>query len=90
MKNDYIKSCIERAKLHNKCPKCNEELTTVINGEIWGDRVVKLKKIIAEYDLKIEMFGVIYGDDRDFDYICRNCGGVYNCMLRSIDGEANK
>lgn len=90
MKKDYIDRCIERAKLHNKCQKCNEELTTVINGEIWENRVIKLRKIITEQNLKIEMFGVIYGDDRDCDYICRNCGEVYDYMLRSIDGKGNR
>lgn len=84
MKKDYIDKCSERAKFHNRCPNCNCELTTVINGELWGEKAIKLRKAVGEYNLKLETFGVIYGDSRDFDYICRNCDQVYDYMLRNI------
>lgn len=59
-KKDYFQTCIEIAKKHNKCSNCGNELTTVINGEIWGDKAKYLLQQIKEYDLKIETFGIIY------------------------------
>ncbi len=59
-KKDYVQNCIETAKKHNKCSNCGNELTTIINGEIWGERVKKLQQQIKKYNLKIETWGVIY------------------------------
>lgn len=59
-KKDYIQTCIETAMRHNKCTYCGNELTTIINGEVWGSKVKYLQQQIKDYNLKIETWGVIY------------------------------
>ena len=72
IKKNYLDTCIETAMKHKTCSNCNSELTTIINGEVWGEKAKQLKNIIKEYNLKIETFGIIYGDERDLNFICRN------------------
>ena len=76
-RKNYIDKCIENAMKHKLCPNCNSELTTVINGEFWGEKARRLNSVIREHNLKIETFGVIHGDQRDYNFICRNCGKTY-------------
>lgn len=76
MKNYFYKR-IETAKKHHKCPVCKEELTTIINSEIFGRKAKILKENIEKYNLKIDILGCAVGDDRDFDYYCQKCYKEY-------------
>lgn len=44
MEEDYIGKCVKRAKIYNMCPNCSSELTAVINGDVWRDKAIRLRK----------------------------------------------
>lgn len=73
---------IERARKYYKCPYCNNEVTTVYLGECFG---VNINNIVEQEKLKIDYFGLIYGDDRDSCFICYNCNKEFDENMKSIE-----
>lgn len=86
MNNNNIQDiAIERARKHYKCPYCNCEVFTVKLGESFGKKAEELKKIAKNEELKIDFFGVIYGDDRDSSFICHQCNKEFNENMEEIE-----
>ena len=69
MKNIYF----ERAQKHHKCPYCNNEVTTIFLGELFGENTIRFRNMVKEENLKIVNLGIFFDDDRDPAYICYDC-----------------
>ncbi|MBP3255619.1 MAG: hypothetical protein J6M60_03925 [Clostridia bacterium] len=76
---------IERARKHHKCPYCNNEVSTVKLGELFGNKAKEFVDIVKHENLKIDSFGIIFGDDRDSCYICHNCNKEFDENMELIE-----
>ena len=49
-----MNTIIKRAKKHNRCPICKNEVYTIMQGEPFGSRWVTLKKKLKRISLKLK------------------------------------
>lgn len=77
-----MNTIIKRAKKHNRCPICKNEVYTIMQGEPFGSRWVTLKKEIEKNNFKIEILGCCYGDERDQAYYCQNCNKHFDKNMK--------
>lgn len=78
-------SIFENARKHNKCPYCNNEVSTIILGEPFGSNYKELKNIIEKENLKVDFLGVISGDGSDPCYVCHNCRKEFDKNMQLME-----
>ena len=76
---------IQNARRHYKCPYCNNEVSTIKLGELWGKEAQNFMNTVKNEKLKIIFLGVIFGDDRDPSYICNNCNKEFDENMKLME-----
>ena len=73
---DCIEQAIKLGKQHKLCPNCNNELTIVICGGLFGERYKKIKESGIKYTS-----GCCYDQER---YCCEDCKEYYDGNFKSL------